>query len=209
MERELWKDCIVSLIDVIGMRTIIAKGDSEGSLAMRRFWEIVEADVTHHMSAHQHAYCANDSVWLLADVSEGAEAYAAALREVATLKEAIDTFHRSYAICVKGQPFPPPLPIPNTSRTRGNQPEFVYLRISSYAWANCHEIEKIFQKYENKSRRADWYIDERIAQKIPALPKPHGQHKITMLPEGNEREIYLFGNEARILAALGQNGQEN
>ena len=109
--------------------------------------------------------------------------YEKIMRELNDIKPKIDSVSPSYAICVKGQVIPEsPCQYDTNSAV---QPRFVYLKASSYALANCFEIEKALKKLE-----MDWYVDSRIAEKIPVFAECD-QHEVAMLPPG-KRKVYVL-----------------
>src|SRR5437870_5633660 len=84
------------------------------------------------------------------------------LRAAHRLKRTIDewmqkwTKKKSYAVAVKGRAFP--------ELTDGQAMDRVtILRTSSYAMANCFEIEREVKK---RKLRKSWYLDDRLAKHI-------------------------------------------
>jgi hypothetical protein len=69
----------------------------------------------------------------------------------------------------------------------GEQPRFVYLKASSYAFANCFEIEKKLGKKFKK----EWYIDQHIFNKMNATVN-YQSESFEMLPTNEKRQIFMF-----------------
>ena len=61
------------------------------------------------------------------------------------------------------------------------------LRASSWAMANCFEIEKTLKRH-----RASWYIDTWIVQKVQGLGTASREEKVRMLPKNRERTVFLY-----------------
>lgn len=177
-----WEDCIVSYFDLIGVSKMIKPGNSKATDLMRQFHGIVYKSIMD-MRVHRHAYAWNDSAMFLAFPKIDGD-YETIMRELNAVKPRIDEICHSYAICVKGQPIPEP------SHTDGSetdeQPKFVFLKASGYAFKNCFTEEEQLKKH-----RMDWYIDGWIARKIRNLPKAT-TYEVAMLPANSKRKIYCF-----------------
>jgi hypothetical protein len=90
--------------------------------------------------------------------------YETLMQELNTLKPIVDSICPSYAICVKGQAIPEPACGYGTEAN--GQPRFVFLKTSSYAFANCFEVEKELCKKEG--------IEDRLVRRQPYCPKDTG-----------------------------------
>ncbi|MGA2240315.1 MAG: hypothetical protein ABSG74_14005 [Candidatus Bathyarchaeia archaeon] len=181
-----WSDCVVSYFDMIGIRKRINSANSEASDLMRNFHIFVRRSIFTDMPTHDHAYVWNDSAVFLAFPQSDGD-YETIMRELNALKPKLDSICPSYAICVKGQAMPEPVCRYGTEAE--GQPRFVFLKTSSYAFANCFEVEKELSK--RKRLRMDWYVDSHIARKIPNFPKCD-RYAVTMLPSGRKRSVYVL-----------------
>ncbi|HUU39492.1 MAG TPA: hypothetical protein VMW42_00980 [Desulfatiglandales bacterium] len=181
-----WLDCVVSYFDLIGIRKMITARNSRASNLMRLFHTLVYNRINTHMPAHYNAYVWNDSAMFLSFPQNDGD-YEIVMRELNVLKPIVDSICPSYAICIKGQAIPEPACGYGT-KTNG-QPRFVFLKASSDAFANCFEVEKELCK--KKKLKMDWYIDSRIARKIPAFAKCD-RHDVAMLPSGRKRNVYVL-----------------
>ena len=134
------------------------------------------------MLHHDHSYCWNDSVMLLAFWDDETPNGKNILKEIENLKCRIDEeIGENYAISVKGQAFPNDSSIDSDT---SNQ-HCVILKTSSYAMANCFAVEKAA-----KGRKANWYIDSWL-EKILSAPLPKS-FLVEMLPTHEEREVFPF-----------------
>jgi hypothetical protein len=181
-----WLDCVVSYFDLIDIRKMITAGNSKASDLMRQFHILVYKSINTDMPAHRNAYAWNDSAMFLSFPQNDGD-YETVMRELNTLKPIVDSICPSYVICIKGQAIPEPACGYGTEAS--GQPRFVFLKASSYAFANCFEVEKELCK--KKRLKMDWYVDDRIAQKIPALAKCD-RHGVAMLPSGRKRNVYVL-----------------
>jgi len=109
------------------------------------------------------------------------------MRELNALKPIIDTICPSYAICIKGQLIPEPVCAYDSGTNEDHR--FIYVKASSYAFANCFEVEKELCK--KKKLKMDWYVDSRVGEKIPAFAKCD-RHSVAMLPSGRKRSVYVL-----------------
>jgi hypothetical protein len=178
-----WRDCIVILMDLIGVKRQALKGDSRASSLMRRFHQVVCHEMRTGLRSLDHAYVWNDAVLLLAYVDDHSQRLRESLRDAALLKRKVDGVKRSYAIAVMGQAFPSGSP-----RTpKQHDARVIVLKTSSYAMANCFEIEA-----EGKRRglRNEWYIDERIIKRLGVTAD--ASITVNLLPDGIGRKIYMY-----------------
>jgi hypothetical protein len=178
-----WPDCVVSYFDLIGISKMITAEKSGASDLMRNFHVLVYKSINIDMPTHRHAYVWNDSAMFLA-FPQNDRAYETIMRELNAVKPQLDNICHSYAICVKGQAMPEP--VCGYGAEADGQSRFVFLRTSSYAFTNCFEVEE-----QLKSLRMDWYVDSRIARKIPNFPKCD-RHAVTMLPSGRKRNVHVL-----------------
>lgn len=178
-----WPDCVVSYFDLIGIREKIKLGNSEASTLMQKFHLLVRKSMFEAMPTHNNAYVWNDSALFLAFPHSNAD-YAKIMRELNAIKPKLDDISLSYAICVKGQAMPESVCQYDTKAV--GQPRFVFLKASSYAFANCFEIEKKLKKL-----KMDWYVDRRIVDKIPNFPKRR-RYEVAMLPTNRKRGVYVL-----------------
>lgn len=176
-----WRDCIVVLIDLIGIRKRALEGGSAASVSMRSFHQLVRTEMDGGLDAIDHVYAWNDSVLLLAYVDDCWKTYKDAIRAVDDLKRKVDLFARSYAIAVKGQAFP--------SDSPGGNSRVTVIKTSSWAMANCFKIEA---EAKRKELRQAWYIDERIARKVGAAKAPK-YFRVHLLPDGKSRKVFVHG----------------
>src|SRR5580700_6379769 len=99
-----WQDCIVTLIDLQGVKAMAEQGIA--SKLMLKFHNIVIKE-RDSLNITAHAYVWNDSVLLLSYVNEDDSSFESAMKDADKLKRRVDVIVRSYAIAVKGQTFPP------------------------------------------------------------------------------------------------------
>jgi len=175
-----WRDCIVVLMDLIGVKNRALEGDSAASELMRSFHRLVRREMaSDRLGALAHAYVWNDSVLLLAYVDGRPDAYEKAIRDADTLKRQIDAMAPSYAVAVKGRAFP--------SAADSTGARITVIEASSYAMANCFEIEATAKC---KKLRKAWYIDTRIASKVAAA-RAQEWFNVSLLPSGRCRRVYI------------------
>jgi hypothetical protein len=175
-----WRDCIVTVIDMVGVKKRARDGNA--STAMRR----LHALVTREMGALQsvaHAYVWNDSVLLLSYVNEGDASFQSAIRDAEKLKRRIDDLAGSYAIAVKGRAFP----LTQGGHSPARTSRVTVIEASSWAMANCFEVEKALAT----KWRKPWYIDIRIARKIRTCQSFHAD-TVKLLPTGRARRVHVF-----------------
>jgi hypothetical protein len=178
-----WPDCVVSYFDLIGIRKKISAANSEASTLMRNFHVLVYKSINSDMPTHHHAYVWNDSAMFLAFPQKTGD-YETIMQELNAVKPQLDNICHSYTICVKGQAMPEPVCGYGTE-VKG-QSRFVFLRTSSYAFTNCFEVEE-----QLKSLEMDWYVDSRIARKIPNFPRCD-QYAVKILPSGRKRNFHVL-----------------
>jgi hypothetical protein len=174
-----WRDCIIVLMDLIGLRRRALEGDSAASALMRSFHKVIRQEMADGLHGLDHAYVWNDSVLLLAYVGDRRQAHESAIHAADTLKRKIDAIAPSYAIAVKGRAFP--------STAGSDDARVTFIKASSYAMANCFEIEA---EAKSKRRREAWYIDVRIARKVPRA-RSSQWIAVPLLPYGKRRRVYL------------------
>ncbi len=176
-----WNDCIMSLLDLVGIRKLVAEGRSDGTRTMIDFHRLVQAESAEALQYHQHVYVWNDSILLLALLDSKHVYFEAIMKEVDGLKRKIDSHCQCYAISVKGKTFPMP-----SAPTVDDK--FVFLRASSYALANCFTIEKAL----GGTFRKPWYVDIRIAKRIRPSTPFCNRRAVTLLPYSKPRYIYMY-----------------
>ena len=184
-----WRHCIVSLIDVTGIKKLAAKGNGIASAKMREMHSLVFSAASQGLKAHAHAYLWNDSALLLAFVDSDLRQATDVLREVDELKSKIDAIGKCYAVSVKGKAFPElePWQAPTIERQLAEQPRAVVIKASSYAMANCFLIEEGLGKEFKKP----WAVDGRIAKHIQTQ-QLFSDHEIELLPSGKRRLVRLY-----------------
>jgi hypothetical protein len=174
-----WRDCIITLIDLVDAKEDAAEGVA--SVRMRELHRLVTQELGGGaLGSVAHAYVWNDSVLALSYVDQTIQSYETALRDVRRLKGRIDQLRPSYAIAVKGQPFPPADDLPAHLRV-------TVLAASSWAMANCFLIEDKLRKY-----RATWYVDAWIADKLSGTLPAFRKGTVAMLPKKRRRSIHLY-----------------
>lgn len=182
-----WRDCVVIYIDLVDLKQHTGDANSKGSSLMRAFHALVAHEMNSGLLSLESAYVWNDSVLLLAYVDGSSRAYEACLRDAETLKRKIDQCAKSFAIAVKGQAFPQ-FPEPLPCGGKGNTGRVTILRTSSYAMANCFEIEKEVKKLK---LRKSWYLDSRIAKHIK-ISAPSQVLKLKLMPTNQARTVHLI-----------------
>jgi hypothetical protein len=175
----VWADSIVVLMDLIGVKKRALNGNPSASALMRSFHKLVQWEMAGNLDALDHAYVWNDSVLLLARVDDRPEAYERAIRAADGLKRKVDVIAPNYAIAVKGRTFP--------SNVRLDGTRVTVIEASSYALANCFEIEAAAKR---EKLHSTWYIDVRIARKVRAA-KALNWIEVPLLPGGKRRRVYL------------------
>jgi hypothetical protein len=171
-----WRDCIVTLIDLIGIKKLSASG--AGSDLMQRLHLLV-AQESSKLNSVDHIYVWNDSVLLLSYVNHRAASFQTAMRDADRLKRRIDTLGKSYAIAVKGQTFP--------QRHETSTDGLTVIGALSWALANCFEIERTL----SSRLRKPWYLDSWIKEKIQTRVHCH-KEPVLLLPLNRGRAVYVF-----------------
>lgn len=175
-----YRDCIVTLIDLIRVEELARSG--EASKLMRDFHRLVTQE-KYYLSAIDRAYVWNDSVLLLSYVDEHNASYDAAMRDADKLKRRVDTVRNSYAIAVKGRAFPPVQGQGKASNVSG----VTFIRASSWAMANCFKIEE-----KIKTLRKAWALDGWIRERIKTELRYSKQLAMPLLPAKKRRNVYFF-----------------
>src|ERR1700694_1174488 len=126
-----WKDCVVSLIDLVGVKKMASGRKGQASSAMQSMHTEVVVAMNGGLPLHAQAYVWNDSVLLLAFLDE-LHRPEPILREVDGLKRKLEYLGMSYAISIQGQVFPDlALSTPPSRPARTT-----VIRASSFAMAN-------------------------------------------------------------------------
>ena len=173
-----WKDCVVTMIDIVGTKRLAVSGKGLASTQMRKLHSLTKQFMTVSAPNHHHAYAWNDSVLLLAYAPIGPGTARGILAEAEQLKNKIDSelSCKSYAVCVRGQTFPERT---KQSDTASCTNRCTILQTSSFAMANCFTIEKELSRY-----RAEWYIQNRLRNSVSS--KPFATGKVKLLPTFRE-----------------------
>lgn len=181
-----WRDCIVCLIDLVGVKKLASKADGRASSLMRQMHSLTVVETRVGLPLHSHIYIWNDSVLLLAYTDGQATNAASILREVDSLKRKIDvaTETQSYAIAVKGQAFPD---LSSADGVTGADHRTIIIKASSYAMANCFLIEGTI----GSKLRRPWYVDGRLARQV-RTKQAFQKKQVSLLPTGATRTIYVY-----------------
>ena len=187
-----WHHCIVSYIDLIGIKDLLIARKSGAIDMMEGLHQVVHKQFSNSMHYHECAYSWNDSVILLAYLDKHPANYESIMKEVNQLKQDINTICNSYAICVKGMAIPAFLGFSGEVilGDGSNQPRHTYIRTSSMALANCFAIEEHLGKKHNKP----WYVDSRIVRYIDTH-QAYEKDKVAMLPDMTERTIHIYNGD--------------
>ena len=185
-----WRHCIVSLIDVIDLKSLASRGDGKASAMMREMHNVAYGYATHVMKEHAHAYLWNDSALLLAYVDQDLHQAQRVLIEVDELKKRIDAISQSYAISVKGKAFPDldPWRAPGFDGQIADQPRAMVIKASSFAMANCFLIEETL----GRKLKKPWAVDSRIARCI-RTPQKYIVRTMQLLPN-ERRQVRLYSS---------------
>lgn len=181
-----WQDCIVTLIDLIGIKKHAHHGDLKATTLMRHFHALVLKRI-RDLPSIDHAYAWNDSVLLLAYLGTERNKKEVVLREIDAFKREIDILADSYAIAVQGQNFPETPFLARGRRPRNTHERVTILRVSSYAMANCFAIEEKL----GRSTQKPWYVDERIARQLSSQQKCETKPMV-FLPHGAKRNVFIY-----------------
>ena len=188
-----FQECVVTFIDLIGIKDL-AKG-GQGSALMMQMHQQVKAQVqAGHLPSHPYAYLWNDSILLLAYLSDEEPRSAQKnriLREADNLRRKmdVDLGLKSFGISVQGMAFPDNgiSAAVFTGKQAADQPDVVILKASSWAFANCFEIDKNLRKY-----RAAWYIDSRISGMLRTDEAIDKTVSVQLLPDRNKRPVDMY-----------------
>ncbi len=178
----LWKDCVVSLIDFIGVKKMAEGRKKRASRIMRKMHAEAVAQMHGGLPLHAHAYIWNDSILLLAFLDQ-VHRPEPIMREVDGLKRKLAHLGKSYAISIKGQVFPDlAASISNECSGRAT-----VIKASSFAMANCFRVEECIAK----KRMKPWYVDSRLALKI-RTSQACTTVPVKLLPGPKTREVYVY-----------------
>lgn len=185
------RHCIVTFMDLAGTRKEIDDDSAIATGIMRNFHQAVYNETINEMPTHEHSYTWNDSVLLLAYTDGAYTNITKIMKEADNLKKKVDRIKKCYAISVKGMSFSEPCYCSGNLFEGSNieQPKFVYLKASSYAFSNCYDIERKLGKKHKKN----WYVDDRIV-KNSQIEESSVTDKFTMLPENEKRRIHMYDN---------------
>ena len=173
-----WPPCIVTMFDMVGTKSKSKNGVA--SSLMRKMHGFAIRAINNDLPYHDHGYVWNDSVLLLSHKTTASDRQHV-IQELIDFKSNMEKFcgQKFYAICVKGKTFP------NHNIEKNGRA--IFLRTSSWAMANCFEIEKCF----NKKHKMDWYLDSWITNGI-VLNNPDAIDHVRLLPNNEERAIHLY-----------------
>jgi hypothetical protein len=196
MESKSWQSCIVTMFDLVGTKSSAASG--RGSAALVRMHELASSKIDHGLPLHAHGYIWNDSVLLLSyrtrTVGERAQVIAELDDFRCWMQDSCGA--AVYAICVKGLAFPhDDLHAPVFDGQIAHQPRSIVLKTSSWAMANCFEIEKRLSKH-----RADWYIDSRVTRGL-RLATVVAEEEVEMLPSREARKVQMYKGGLKVFGA--------
>jgi hypothetical protein len=180
--------CIVTWIDLIGIKRKLIDSKPEALAAMEKFRGIIEYNTNNgQLENHAHSYTLNDSAILLAFPPR--DSFTSILKELQRLKVKIDAeVMPSFVVCVHGNTIRtafPPQPLVFDGQI-SDGPRYTHIKASSIAFANCHIIDATL-----KHTRMDWYIDSRIT-KMSDLRVPDRVEEVEMLPSRIGRPVHLF-----------------
>jgi hypothetical protein len=102
------------------------------------------------------------------------------MREIEGFMDRTDELCRCYGISVKGKAFP------SSTLKSVTEQRCTFLRISSYAFANCLKIEKELGKHKKRL-----YVDTRIIRHI-ANAERGTMKTITMYPNYHRRVVHMY-----------------
>ncbi|MFH2036864.1 MAG: hypothetical protein ABIJ45_10710 [Candidatus Zixiibacteriota bacterium] len=103
------------------------------------------------------------------------------------MKRQVDKVRSSYVISVKGHTIAlPKTQCPFCFSTPDDPARFVFIKASSYAFANCFKIE-----HELGNLKKAYYLDSRIVDEIPDINTANRQ-PMALLPDNYIRDICLF-----------------
>lgn len=184
-----WQHCIVTFIDVVGIKSLASSNDGAASRKMRELHSLGLNYASQMMPLHAHTYLWNDSALLLAYVEQDLAQAPGVMKEANDFKKAIDDIGECYAISVKGKVFPDlnPFAAPVFGGQISDQPRATVIKASSFAMANCFLIEENLGKLHQKT----WSVDCRIARCLSTLQK-YTEHQIELLPGNKSGTVRLY-----------------
>jgi hypothetical protein len=193
MRSDGFQECIVTFIDLIGIKEL-AKGGQGSALMMEMHQRVKSQIQAGHLASHPYAYLWNDSVLLLAylnDQESRSVQKNRILKEADNLRKKIDVDLelKSFGISVQGMAFPDNQISASvfTGEQAADRPDVVILKASSWAFANCFEIDKNLRKH-----RATWYIDSRISEMLQTDEPIDKTASVKMLPDGKKRPVDMY-----------------
>jgi hypothetical protein len=180
--------CIITLIDMIGIRELLNRGDSAAIAKMRQMHSTIPKSAIGFAKDTEICFW-NDSVLIHSPVELSDDSFVSAMRPIVALKAAIDSVCHSYAICVKGKSFPSPNIPPSPDKNF----RLVYLSASSLAFTNCFDVEAAVKKAHYKK---NWYIDSRIIRRVEGtLSRPADlKRRFHLYPRGERRAFHMFND---------------
>lgn len=186
---EDWRKCILTHIDIIGVKALANR--SKGSSIMRDLHQLVDNDFGKYLPGHDHAYVWNDSVLIVAFLNKGRGEKLRLLQEVNAFKRHLDKTlaKRSFAVVVEGKTFPIGQPLSAQGLKGANRSKVTVLKASSWALANCFEIERELRKYKKS-----WYIDIRVSKGITTLATRNDK-LVKLLPSNRERIVSMYDGD--------------
>lgn len=172
--------CILSYFDFIGVRKLAKEGKT--AALMSKVSRFVDAYVNMELVYQDHGYIWNDSIMLLS-YQTSPKSRRPLLRELNTFREKL---HKHvcmdlFGIVVSGMTF-------SINDSLKIHPKFTILKTSSWAMANCFEIEEIMK---TKRKKATWYIEGRLDRK-GNLGDLIGSEMIKMLPSRKPRKVNMY-----------------
>lgn len=187
-----WQKCIITYLDFPGVKELAASG--KGSRLMLKIHRHATSNAQAILRLHTGAYIWNDSILLVAHFSHPKEKKAI-LKEQSAFKVAIGArfpkSHQPYAIVVQGKSLPS---LGFTNNSRPNSPlQVVILKSSSWAMANCFEIEHALRKKKTQ-KKALWYIDKRVIKSTKLKNKQYYK-KLPLLPSSKCRDIVMLHDD--------------
>lgn len=167
------------IVTLIGLADVKKRAQAGvGSKAMRQLHRLVVQEVkAGGLRSVAHAYVWNDSVLLLSYVDKDGP-FEAVLQDAEMLKRRRDQLDKgpALAVAVQGRTFPPV----HGGRAALPVPRVTVVEASSSTMANCFEIPK------RSKLRGQWYVDGRIAERIPTL-RVGSKTKVPLFPSRQAR----------------------
>ena len=182
-----WSDCVVSYIDLIGIKRLLESNSREAINLMRRMHQKVRRQSLLSMPSHHQIYYWNDSVLALAFVSSDFS-YEPIMKELNFLKLEIDAISDCYAICMKGMAIPELISSDEEQLVNEalDSQKAVYIKASSMAFTNCFEVENKLGHY-----RKSWYVDRRIVKRLN-ITQTYMTRRIKLFPRRVYRTIFMY-----------------